>query len=45
MHIYTKAFEEHRYGVGQAEAIVLFLIMAAIALTQVYIGKKMEVEA
>lgn len=45
MHIYTKAFEEHQYGVGQAEAIVLFLIMAAIALTQVYIGKKMEVEA
>ena len=45
MHIYTKAFEGHRYGIGQAEAIVLFIIMAAIALTQVYIGKKREVEA
>ena len=45
MHIYTKAFEEHRYGIGQAEAIVLFIIMAVIALTQVYIGKKREVEA
>lgn len=45
MHIYTKAFEEHRYGVGQAEALILFAVMAAIALLQVYVGKKMEVEA
>lgn len=45
MHIYTKAFEEHNYGVGQAEALVLFLLMAAIALLQVYVGKKMETEA
>lgn len=45
MHIYTKAFEEHRYGVGQAEALVLFAVMATIALLQVYVGKKREVEA
>jgi len=45
MYIYTKAFEEHAYGIGQAEAIILFVIMAIIALTQVYIGKKAEVEA
>lgn len=45
MHIYSKAFEERAYGVGQAEAIILFVIMALIALTQVYIGKRMEVEA
>jgi raffinose/stachyose/melibiose transport system permease protein len=44
MHIYSKAFEEQRYGEGQAEALVLFLIMALIALTQTYLGKKREVE-
>lgn len=44
MHIYTKAFEEYRYGVGQAEALILFLVMALISLTQTYIGKKREVE-
>lgn len=45
MHIYTKAFENHKYGVGQAEALVLFLVIAIITLTQTYIGKKREVEA
>ena len=44
MHIYSKAFEEQRYGVGQAEALVMFICMAAIALTQTYIGKKRELE-
>ena len=44
MHIYTKAFEEYRYGIGQAEALILFLVMALISLTQTYIGKKREVE-
>ena len=44
MHIYTKAFEEYRYGLGQAEALILFLVMALISLTQTYIGKKREVE-
>lgn len=44
MHIYTKAFEEQRYGVGQAEALIMFVVMAAIALTQTYVGKKREQE-
>ena len=44
MHIYSKAFEEQKYGVGQAEALVMFVCMAAIALTQTYIGKKRELE-
>ena len=44
MHIYSKAFEEQLYGVGQAEALVMFVIMAAIALSQTYIGKKQEQE-
>lgn len=45
MHIYSKAFEEQKYGEGQAEALVMFAIMAAIALTQTYLGKKREQEA
>jgi raffinose/stachyose/melibiose transport system permease protein len=44
MHIYTKAFEEQSYGSGQAEALVMFIIMASITLTQTYIGKKRELE-
>ena len=44
MHIFSKAFEEYRYGIGQAEALVFFIVIAAIALTQTYIGKKREVE-
>lgn len=45
MHIFRKAFEEHKYGEGQAEAMVLFVIMIIVAMLQVYIGKKREVEA
>ncbi len=44
-HIVQKAFLSNDYGVGQAEAVVLFLIVAAIALTQSYLMKRMEVEA
>ncbi len=45
MHIFTQAFENHLYGVGQAEALIFFLVIAVISLTQTYVGKKREVEA
>ncbi|MFB9330923.1 carbohydrate ABC transporter permease [Paenibacillus aurantiacus] len=45
MHVYEKAFLSRDYGVGQAEAFVLFLLVAAITLLQVYFSKRMEVEA
>ena len=45
MHVYEKAFLSRDYGVGQAEAFVLFLLVATITLLQVYFSKKMEVEA
>jgi ABC-type sugar transport systems, permease components len=45
MYIYNKAFLARDYGVGQAEAFVLFLMVTAITLVQVYFSKKMEVEA
>jgi len=45
MHIYQKAFSSQEYGTGQAEAIVLFFIVAIATGIQVYFTKKMEVEA
>jgi raffinose/stachyose/melibiose transport system permease protein len=45
MHVYGKAFLSRDYGVGQAEALVLFILVAVITLAQVYFSKKLEVEA
>lgn len=45
MYVYEKAFTSRNYGVGQAEALILFLIVACISGIQVYLGKKKEVEA
>ncbi|WP_438350369.1 carbohydrate ABC transporter permease [Paenibacillus sp. FA6] len=45
MHVYEKAFLSRDYGVGQAEALVLFILVAVITLLQVYFSKKLEVEA
>jgi len=44
-HIVQKAFLSNEYGIGQAEAMILFVIVATIALTQAYLLKKVEVEA
>ena len=44
MNIYNEIFGSGNYGFGQAKAIVFFIIVAAITLTQVYLTKKREVE-
>ncbi|ALC91691.1 ABC transporter permease [Bacillus sp. FJAT-18017] len=44
MNIYNEIFGYANYGFGQAKAIIFFLIVAAISLTQVYLTKKREVE-
>lgn len=44
MHVYEKAFTSRNYGVGQAEALFLFMVVAVISGIQIYIGKKREVE-
>lgn len=44
MNIYNEIFGYGRYGVGQAKAIVFFLVVAAVTLTQVIITKKKEVQ-
>ena len=45
MHVYEKAFTSRQFGVGQAEALILFIITACISGIQVYLTKKKEVEA
>lgn len=45
MYVYQKAFSNKEYGAGQAEALILFLVIAVIAVTQAFIGKSKEVEA
>lgn len=45
MHVVQKAFTETNYGVGQAEAIILFAVVAVITGLQVYFSKRMEVQA
>lgn len=43
LHIYNEAFLFQNYGTGQAKAVILFIIVAAIALFQVLMTKRMEV--
>ena len=45
MTIFNKAFVSHQYGLGQAQAIVFFIIMLIVAVIQVLAGKSKEVEA
>ncbi len=45
MHVYEKAFTSRNYGVGQSEALVLFVIVALISGIQVSLGRKKEVAA
>lgn len=45
MHVYNKAFKYNDFGIGQAEALILFLVVAVITVIQVSITKKKEVQA
>lgn len=45
MHVYNQAFTYKNYGLGQAEALILFLVCAIVGVTQVMVGKRGEVEA
>jgi raffinose/stachyose/melibiose transport system permease protein len=44
MNIYNEIFGYSHYGIGQAKAIVFFLVVALITLTQVIITKRREVQ-
>ncbi len=45
MYVYNKAFLAQEYGIGQAEAFVMFVIVATITTIQVKYSKSKEVEA
>ena len=42
MHVYNQAFTYKNFGVGQAEALILFVVCAIVGVLQVYVGKKGE---
>jgi len=44
LNIYNEAFTNNRYGVGEAKAIIFFVVVALISILQVYLSKKREVE-
>lgn len=45
LNIYTEAFVNNRYGIGEAKALIFFLVVAAITVIQVMYTKKKEVES
>jgi raffinose/stachyose/melibiose transport system permease protein len=45
LNIYNEAFIVNHMGIGQAKAIIFFILVTTISLTQVYFNKKKEVEA
>lgn len=45
MNIYNEAFQNNRYGLGTAKAMLFFVIVAVITIIQVRLTKKREVEA
>ncbi|KLV26826.1 ABC transporter permease [Niallia circulans] len=45
LNIYTEAFVNNRYGIGEAKALIFFIVVAAISILQVTITKRKEVES
>ncbi|MGA6835878.1 carbohydrate ABC transporter permease [Priestia megaterium] len=45
LNIYTEAFVNNRYGLGEAKALIFFIVVAAITIIQVTYAKKKEVES
>lgn len=44
LNIYRTAIVKSDYAFGQAKAVVFFVILAIVSLTQVYLSKKKEIE-
>lgn len=44
MHIFQDAFAFGNFGTGQAKAVIMFIMVAAAALIQVSVSKRMEVQ-
>jgi raffinose/stachyose/melibiose transport system permease protein len=44
MHIFQDAFAFGNFGTGQSKAVIMFLVVAIVALVQVSISKRFEVQ-
>lgn len=44
MRVYNKAFISEQYGIGQAQAFFLFIMVVVVTMIQVYLTKRAEVE-
>ena len=44
LNIYQTSIGRNLFALGQAKAVIFFILLAAVALTQVWISKKSEVE-
>ncbi len=44
LNIYTTAISKNNYALGQTKAVVFFVILAIVSLTQVIISKRKEIE-
>ncbi|HHX61896.1 MAG TPA: sugar ABC transporter permease [Epulopiscium sp.] len=44
LNIYRTAISKNQYALGQTKAVVFFIVLAVVSLTQVSISKKREVE-
>jgi len=44
LHVFQEAFNYGNFAVGQSQAVIMFLIITAAALTQVVITKRFEVQ-
>lgn len=45
LNIYKEAFQNNRYGLGTAKALIFFVVVAAVTSLQVYYTKRKEVES
>ncbi|MEY4320353.1 MAG: hypothetical protein RLZZ471_294 [Actinomycetota bacterium] len=44
MHIFQDAFANGNFGTGQSKAVIMFLVVSVIAIIQVAVSKRMEVQ-
>ena len=44
LNIYSEAFEANNYGLGSAKAVLFFIVVGLVTLTQVTITKRWEIE-
>ena len=44
LHVFKEAFGFGNFATGQSQAVMMFLVIAAAALTQVVLSKRAEVQ-